>query len=256
MQAIAENGGGRYYYIEHPTQMARVFQEELGSLFETCARDVEIEIQRHGDRAQSRSRGLRRRLRHERRPPRARRRVRRRKALGLAAPGNRSPVVRPRRSGRSRAELQDRQVGRSQQLHARPRGRRDDRSRRGRQGAQQASHPPRRPSPKATASRRSRSSSIKAGKRDEAQKNMTALAKDLEAKNATLKDERVRRKIEADQRRKPADDIEAAASPTAQQGLPQGEQTAPLPSEIRQAHRLCAARRATRALRSNACRKR
>ncbi|MCE9522100.1 MAG: VWA domain-containing protein, partial [Alphaproteobacteria bacterium] len=29
MQAVAENGGGRYYYIEHPTQMARVFQEEL-----------------------------------------------------------------------------------------------------------------------------------------------------------------------------------------------------------------------------------
>lgn len=44
MQAVAENGGGRYYYIEHPTQMARVFQEELGSMFDTCARDVEIKF--------------------------------------------------------------------------------------------------------------------------------------------------------------------------------------------------------------------
>ena len=44
MQSVAENGGGRYYYIEHPTQMARVFQEELGSLFETTARDVEVKF--------------------------------------------------------------------------------------------------------------------------------------------------------------------------------------------------------------------
>lgn len=44
MQAIAENGGGRYYYIEHPSQMARIFQDELGSLFQTCARDVSLEF--------------------------------------------------------------------------------------------------------------------------------------------------------------------------------------------------------------------
>lgn len=44
MQAIAENGGGRYYYIEHPSQMARIFQDELGSLFETCARDISLEF--------------------------------------------------------------------------------------------------------------------------------------------------------------------------------------------------------------------
>lgn len=44
MQAIAENGGGRYYYIEHPSQMARIFQDELGSLFQTCARDISLEF--------------------------------------------------------------------------------------------------------------------------------------------------------------------------------------------------------------------
>lgn len=40
MQAIAENGGGNYYYIEHPTQMARIFEQELQILFTTVAKDV------------------------------------------------------------------------------------------------------------------------------------------------------------------------------------------------------------------------
>jgi Ca-activated chloride channel family protein len=44
MQAIAENGGGRYYYIEHPSQMARIFKDELGTMFETCAQDLDIEF--------------------------------------------------------------------------------------------------------------------------------------------------------------------------------------------------------------------
>jgi len=44
MQAIAENGGGRYHYIEHPSQMARIFQDELGTMFETCAQDVDLEF--------------------------------------------------------------------------------------------------------------------------------------------------------------------------------------------------------------------
>src|SRR6185295_16665890 len=35
------------------------------------------------------------------------------------------------------------------------------------------------------------------GERDKAQKNISALAKDLEAKNKTLNDERITRKIEA-----------------------------------------------------------
>lgn len=42
MQDLAENGGGRYYYIEHPTQMARIFEEELATLFRTTARDCEL----------------------------------------------------------------------------------------------------------------------------------------------------------------------------------------------------------------------
>jgi Ca-activated chloride channel family protein len=42
MQAVAENGGGRYYYIEHPTQMARIFEEELATLFRTSAKDCEF----------------------------------------------------------------------------------------------------------------------------------------------------------------------------------------------------------------------
>jgi len=44
MQAIAENGGGHYYYIENPSQMARIFQEELGTMLETCAKDIEIDF--------------------------------------------------------------------------------------------------------------------------------------------------------------------------------------------------------------------
>lgn len=46
MQAIAENGGGHYYYIEHPDQMSRIFQEELNTLFETVARDVVLTVTR------------------------------------------------------------------------------------------------------------------------------------------------------------------------------------------------------------------
>ncbi|MEM8786416.1 MAG: VWA domain-containing protein, partial [Pseudomonadota bacterium] len=40
MQAIAENGGGKYHYIEHPNQMARIFEEELNTLFATVVRDA------------------------------------------------------------------------------------------------------------------------------------------------------------------------------------------------------------------------
>jgi len=40
MQAIAENAGGNYYYIENPSQMNRIFQKELGTLFLAVAKDV------------------------------------------------------------------------------------------------------------------------------------------------------------------------------------------------------------------------
>ena len=42
MQAIAENGGGNYYFVEHPNQMARIFEHELETLFTTVAKDVEL----------------------------------------------------------------------------------------------------------------------------------------------------------------------------------------------------------------------
>lgn len=45
MQDIAENAGGRYYYIEHPNQMAGIFQRELSSLFRTVARDAELRFE-------------------------------------------------------------------------------------------------------------------------------------------------------------------------------------------------------------------
>ncbi|HEX3808275.1 MAG TPA: peptidoglycan-binding protein [Rhizomicrobium sp.] len=49
MQAIAESGGGKYYYIESPQQLTRVFQEELKTAFTTRARNVHLGF--HGSRA-------------------------------------------------------------------------------------------------------------------------------------------------------------------------------------------------------------
>lgn len=45
MQAIAENGGGNYYYIENPEQMARIFERELNTIFSTVAKDVRFEFE-------------------------------------------------------------------------------------------------------------------------------------------------------------------------------------------------------------------
>jgi Ca-activated chloride channel family protein len=42
MQHIAENAGGRYYYVEHPNQISRIFAQELKTLFRTVARNCEI----------------------------------------------------------------------------------------------------------------------------------------------------------------------------------------------------------------------
>ena len=44
MQAIAENAGGNYYFIENPNQMARIFEQELNTLFTTVAKDVRFEF--------------------------------------------------------------------------------------------------------------------------------------------------------------------------------------------------------------------
>ncbi|MBF0188902.1 MAG: VWA domain-containing protein [Magnetococcales bacterium] len=40
MQGIAENGRGNYYFVESPTQVARIFREELSALSQTVAKDV------------------------------------------------------------------------------------------------------------------------------------------------------------------------------------------------------------------------
>jgi Ca-activated chloride channel family protein len=42
MQAIAENGGGRYYYIENPDQIGRIFAEEMNTLFRLTAKNVRV----------------------------------------------------------------------------------------------------------------------------------------------------------------------------------------------------------------------
>ena len=42
MQAIAQNAGGNYYFIETPTQMSRIFQQEMSILFTTVAKEVVI----------------------------------------------------------------------------------------------------------------------------------------------------------------------------------------------------------------------
>lgn len=44
MQDIAENSGGGYYYIENPTQLGQIFQQELNSLFTTVAAKVTVTL--------------------------------------------------------------------------------------------------------------------------------------------------------------------------------------------------------------------
>ena len=46
MQMIAEQGGGAYYYIEHPRQMVRIFEEEMSSLFATVATGVTLAFEK------------------------------------------------------------------------------------------------------------------------------------------------------------------------------------------------------------------
>lgn len=48
MQAIAENGAGNYHYVEHPSQIARIFEEELSTLVRTTARDIKLRLNRSG----------------------------------------------------------------------------------------------------------------------------------------------------------------------------------------------------------------
>jgi Ca-activated chloride channel family protein len=45
MQNIAEMGGGNYYYVEHPTQLTRIFEQELMTAFRVSAKDIKVEFQ-------------------------------------------------------------------------------------------------------------------------------------------------------------------------------------------------------------------
>ncbi len=196
MQAVAENGGGRYYYIEHPTQMARVFQEELGSLFDTVARDVEIrfsgtaivrkvEVVGYDDASGTREtkRGLDDVFGGEKRAVLLRMEV-------SAPPSGRVDLgqvtvnYKTAKGGEAKSFSQNLTVDATTDRAA------VDRSRNKEASAQ------------ATLAESDRVQKeqvklVQAGRHDEAKKNMTALAKDLEEKNKSLNDERVRRKIEA-----------------------------------------------------------
>lgn len=48
MQRVAEMGGGKYYYVEHPNQLARIFEQELMTAFTTVASDVRIAFESGG----------------------------------------------------------------------------------------------------------------------------------------------------------------------------------------------------------------
>ncbi|MEQ1754047.1 MAG: peptidoglycan-binding protein [Micropepsaceae bacterium] len=215
MQAVAENGGGRYYYIEHPTQMARVFQDELGSLFETCAQDVHLEFSGNGivrkaevvgyeeaAGAKSVKRDLEDVFEGEKRSVLLR--------LEIAAPasgnvdlGSLTLNYKTAKSGENHSITQQLAVAVSADKSL------VDKSRNNSVSAEA----------ELAESDRIQKEQVKlyqSGRRDEAQRNMTALAKELESKNASLKDDRLQRKIEAinvENRQMTA----AAASPTAQQ---------------------------------------
>jgi len=48
MQALAESGGGKYYYIEHPNQIAEIYKEELNILFTMVNRNTKL-VFNHGE---------------------------------------------------------------------------------------------------------------------------------------------------------------------------------------------------------------
>ncbi|MCE9521733.1 MAG: peptidoglycan-binding protein, partial [Alphaproteobacteria bacterium] len=215
MQAVAENGGGRYYYIEHPTQMARVFQEELGSLFETTARDVElkfsgtaavrkVEVVGYDDASgtTNTNRALEDVFEGEKRSVLLRLEIAT-SASGRVDLGQVELSYKNAKSGATSNFTQKLAVDVTTDRAA------VDKARNATATAEAA----------LAESDRVQKEQVKlyqAGKRDEAQKNMTALAKDLESKNAILKDERIRRKIEAVKVENNQMST-AAASPSAQQ---------------------------------------
>jgi len=45
MQAIAQNGGGAFYHVEHPQQIARIYEEELAALSATVAKEARLRLE-------------------------------------------------------------------------------------------------------------------------------------------------------------------------------------------------------------------
>ncbi len=45
MQKIADSGGGKYYYIENPSEMARIYRQEMDVLFSMLTRGISIELE-------------------------------------------------------------------------------------------------------------------------------------------------------------------------------------------------------------------
>ena len=216
MQAIAENGGGRYYYVEHPSQIARMFQEELSTMIETCARDIDLSFQ--GSSAVKRveivgyedaggSRDAHRTLEDvyagEKRSVLLR--------LEVAAPrsgrADLGQVVlryKNAKTGETRNFTQSVSVDVSTDRAAVEHARNADATVEATLAEAERSH-------------QAQVKLFEQGKRAEAQRNLTTMTHDLEEKNRALKDERITRKIEAlnvENRQMTT----AAASPDASQG--------------------------------------
>ena len=217
MQAIAENGGGRYYYVESPTQIARMFQQELSTLFETCASDMDIrfqgsaivkkvEVVGYDDASGARDThraledvyaGEKRSvlLRLEVAPP----------ASGHADLGQVVLSYKTAKTHDARSFTQNLSVDVSTDRAAVERARNADATVEATLAEAEHNH-------------QTQVKLFEQGRRAEAQQNLTTMAHELEDKNRALKDERITRKIEAlnvENHQMTA----AAASPAASQGF-------------------------------------
>ena len=217
MQAIAENGGGRYYYVESPTQIARMFQEELSTLFDTCASDIElqfrgtavvkkVEVIGYDDPAGTHDakRALEDVYKGEKRSVLLRLEVAAPSA-GQADLGQLVLNYKTAKSRQSRSFSQNLSVTISSDRAAVDRARNADATVEATLAEAERTH-------------QAQVKLFEQGRRAEAQQNLTAMAHDLEAKNRTLKDDRISRKIEAlnvENRQMTT----AAASPEASEGF-------------------------------------
>ncbi len=211
LQAIAGGGGGRYYYVESPIQLARIFQNELNAAFATRASDVHLAF--HGTDA-----------------------VRRAEIIGFGSAGSRdvSTAWPDFYAGETRTALIRLEV-RAGSPGPLSLGQIDVAWRDAGSGASGTLRLPLNVtvSDDRAASERSLNKDVaveallneserglagnlklaQQGKVDEARKSNASIIADLKAKNATLKDQRVNRKIEA--MTVEQNQITAAAAPAA-----------------------------------------